>query len=74
MDQKTGRRAWLFHPRRHEWRTHFQWKDLMIVGRTPIGRATVRLLNMNAEDDLEIRQALKTLGRFPPLETVRPTR
>ena len=31
----------------------------MLVGLTPIGRATVHLLHMNAEDRLKVRAALK---------------
>ncbi len=38
--------------------------DGRIVGITPIGRATVRLLNMNTERRLEIREALRHLGRL----------
>jgi len=34
----------LFHPRRDTWQDHFVMHGAMIVGRTPAGRATVRLL------------------------------
>lgn len=66
VDRVTGQRVWLFHPRRHRWETHFRWRDLRVLGRTPVGRATASLLNMNAAEDLEVRQALRELGRFPP--------
>ncbi|MFM9960549.1 MAG: HNH endonuclease [Planctomycetaceae bacterium] len=71
VDHVTGRRVWLFHPRRHLWQTHFRWSDLFVVGRTPAGRATVALLHMNAGEDLETRQELREMGRFPPHANVR---
>src|SRR5437773_1337898 len=39
----------LFNPRTNRWSDHFRWTSdgLQIRGRTPIGRATVRLLRMN---------------------------
>jgi hypothetical protein len=36
----------------------------MVVGLTPIGRATVRLLPMNAEDRLKVRAVLKERGEL----------
>ena len=74
VDLQTGRRVWLFHPRRHRWSVHFHWKSLMIVGRTSIGRATVRLLNMNDPKELERRRLLKNEGMFPPAEDALPLR
>jgi len=43
---------------------HFVLDDIMIVGLTPIGRATVRLLHMNAEDRLKVRAVLKERGEL----------
>lgn len=48
----------LFHPRLELWDDHFKLRGARIVGRTAIGRATVRLLNMNSEDRLKMRQEL----------------
>jgi hypothetical protein len=45
----------LFHPRKDRWDDHFEMRDAAIVGKTPIGRTTVFVLNMNAEDQLELR-------------------
>jgi HNH endonuclease len=53
IDPKTGRRNWLFHPRRQKWTRHFRWVGPKLVGRTGIGRATVAVLAIN--DPLRVR-------------------
>jgi len=55
----------LFNPRQHTWREHFILEDASIVGRTPIGRATVVLLKLNAPTRLLHRQMLRAQGRYP---------
>ena len=48
-DPATGTWIELFHPLQHEWAEHFRLdEDGMIVGLSPIGRATVSALQMNA--------------------------
>lgn len=54
----------LFHPRRQIWEEHFRWEHALLVGRTAIGRATIRTLQCNAEDMLELRRELLVA---PPL-------
>jgi hypothetical protein len=56
----------LFHPRRQNWQRHFQWNGPRLVGKTKCGRATVRVLNINAEDRVDLRRLLISLGDFPP--------
>ncbi len=56
----------LFHPRRHNWASHFRWDGPQLVGRTPIGLATVALLRINLPAQLAVRQALIDEGVFPP--------
>lgn len=46
----------LFHPRRDNWSEHFRLSKAHIVGVTPVGRATVHLLQMNTRDRLQIRE------------------
>jgi hypothetical protein len=46
----------LFHPRQHDWDEHFSRRGDRIVGRTPIGRGTARLLDMNDEERRELRR------------------
>ena len=62
LDQETGELVPLFHPRRDSWTDHFAWEGTVIVGRTPIGRATVQLLAMNDWQRVEVRENLKTEG------------
>jgi hypothetical protein len=66
IDPKTGRRVWLFHPRRMKWDRHFRWDGPVLVGRTPIGRATIEVLAINLPHRVAQRAALIAEGRFPP--------
>src|SRR6266700_6099927 len=43
IDPESGRRARLFHPRRDHWEEHFEWRGIYVVGKTAIGRTTVRV-------------------------------
>jgi hypothetical protein len=45
----------LFHPRTDLWTEHFQFDEARLLGLTPIGRATINVLAMNAEDLLLLR-------------------
>lgn len=45
IDPATGRKVDLFNPRTDAWSEHFVILNGRIVGLTPIGRATARLLN-----------------------------
>lgn len=67
IDPKTQRKAWLFNPRRNKWTTHFRWRGAELIGRTPIGRATISVLQINAPHRLAQRAALIAEGIFPPL-------
>ena len=62
-DPKTGVRTSLFDPRRHEWEDHFRWRRFFIVGRTPIGRATVEAIRFNRPQILAIRSEEAIRGR-----------
>jgi hypothetical protein len=55
VDPLTGTPTWLFNPRLQSWAEHFEAVGPLIVGRTDVGRATVRLLNMNAPRRIELR-------------------
>jgi hypothetical protein len=56
-DPETNQLTELFHPRRHPWTEHFEWQGVLILGKTPIGRTTVEVLLMNAEERLQLRMA-----------------
>ena len=64
FDPETNILVPLFNPRTQSWHEHFALDDVMVVGLTPIGRATVRLLHMNAEDRLKVRTVLKERGEL----------
>ena len=55
IDPVTGSKVEVFNPRINVWSEHFAVSRGMIVGLTPIGRATVRLLNMNDSRRVELR-------------------
>ena len=46
----------LFNPRTDSWNDHFAIRDAKIVGLTPTGRATARLLNMNDSRRVDLRE------------------
>jgi hypothetical protein len=58
IDPETGKLARLFNPRKDAWHDHFVLRESYVSGLTPEGRATVRLLNMNAPRRVELRQAI----------------
>jgi len=64
IDPATGEVVPLFHPRAQEWRQHFAPRGAEITGLTPTGRATVRVLNMNAPRRVELRAVLRANGEF----------
>ena len=68
LDPLTGERVRLYHPRRDRWSEHFQWSAdyALIIGTTPIGRATVARLHLNRSGVVNLRESLRRLGLHPP--------
>lgn len=68
-DAVTGRDVLLYHPRRDKWDDHFVWQDnyTQIIGITPTGRATVKLLDLNREGVVNLRIAVRSIGKHPPI-------
>lgn len=64
IDPQTQEQTKLFHPREDSWEEHFAIRDGVVVGLTPHGRATVRLLHMNKPRLVRLRQELIALGEF----------
>lgn len=62
VDPETEQTVDLFHPRKDQWEKHFVWQGPRLVGLTPIGRATVTLLQCNHPDALLAREALMAEG------------
>ena len=58
IDPQTKQQAELFDPRRDDWKDHFTIEAGTIIGLTPTGRATARLLNMNASRLVRLRREL----------------
>lgn len=56
VDPETDEVVPLFNPRQDEWTEHFLTERGEITGLTPTGRATVRLLNMNAPRRVQLRE------------------
>jgi len=60
IDPDTHVLVALFNPRGDVWSDHFVVRGGHVVGLTPTGHATVRLLNMNAPRRVELREAWLT--------------
>ncbi|PYJ97105.1 MAG: restriction endonuclease [Verrucomicrobia bacterium] len=57
IDPHTRRVTELFHPRHQRWDDHFERRSIYVIGKTATGRTTVRVLNMNSEDQLALRSS-----------------
>jgi len=66
LDRRTRKLTPLFNPRRHKWSRHFRWRGAYLTGRTPVGRVTVALLQINEEYRVGLREGLIEEGVFPP--------
>lgn len=68
LDVNTGEIVRLFNPRQQTWVEHFAWTSEgdRIVGRTPIGRATVIALQLNRPSLVRARKAWVSVGWHPP--------
>jgi len=68
IDPLTQASTRLYHPRVDTWQDHFQWSEdeTMIIGTTPIGRATVDLLKVNRMGNINLRKLLVSVGLHPP--------
>jgi HNH endonuclease len=66
LDAKTRQLSPLFNPRRQKWARHFRWQGAYLVGRTAVGRVTVKILNINDPLRVELRETLIAERAFPP--------
>lgn len=64
IDPKTNKIVRLFHPRRQKWQTHFHANGVTIVGRTAVSRSTIRVLEMNGDEQLQLRETLQSLKQL----------
>jgi HNH endonuclease len=65
VDSETRELVRLFHPRRDAWTDHFGWHEAVLVGFTPVGRATIAVLDMNHPSAVAVREELMGEGVFP---------
>ncbi|MCP4360068.1 MAG: hypothetical protein GY796_18845 [Chloroflexi bacterium] len=68
IDPVSQQLAPLFNPRKQSWPFHFTWSEegTLIIGLTPVGRATVLALNMNDSTIVEARLHWVEAGWHPP--------
>ena len=64
VDPDTAQMVSIFNPRKDAWSEHFRFDNGWIIGVTAVGRATVRLLNVNDLDRVEARRKLWLAGHF----------
>ena len=62
VDPESGQLVRLFHPRTDLWTEHLEFEVERILGKTPIGRATVQVLAINASEPLRFRYELIRAG------------
>ncbi len=67
IDKGTGQLVPLYNPRKDIWAEHFTWNEgfTLIVGISPIGRATVTKLKLNRQSIINLRTALFKVGEHP---------
>jgi hypothetical protein len=58
LDPATALVTPLFNPCHERWADHFRWDGPAIVGISPVGRATVDLLELNEQFRVAAREAL----------------
>jgi hypothetical protein len=68
LDPLSGDSVPLYHPRQQGWDEHFAWNTdySVIIGLTPVGRATVEALQLNRGGVVNLRRVLYTVGEHPP--------
>src|SRR5262245_454174 len=64
-DPVTGALLPLFNPRHDKWSQHFAWRGATLIGKTPVGRATIDVLNINEQERVAHRAMLIKIGVFP---------
>lgn len=67
-DPERGATVPLFHPRSDRWSEHFEWSEdgTTLLGKTPVGRATVDVLQVNHADMVAVRRLWVMAGWHPP--------
>ncbi len=58
----TGSIVRLFHPRKDRWGDHFHWQGPLLVAQTDVAVATIKVLDINDSDAIEVRRLLLDFG------------
>ncbi len=68
LDPATNKLVPLFNPRQMNWEEHFSWNEdaTQMLGITPIGRATIELLQTNRDGVTNMRRVLTIMNEHPP--------
>ena len=64
LDPESGILTRLFRPRDDVWSQHFEFQGPFLVGKTEVGRTTIRVLAMNADGLLRLRTELLKEGSW----------
>ncbi len=67
---ETNKLIRFYNPRVDRWNEHFRLNGVVIEPLTEIGEATVRILQMNHDDQILERQVLSRRGRYPSEATL----
>lgn len=67
IDPATNKPAYLFNPRKHQWKRHFHLNGGRIEPLTACGRATASLLQFNTLANITERLRLIAIGHYPRL-------
>ena len=62
IDSDTKQITRLVNPRTDIWKDHFRYEGAILIGMTPIGRATVRVLRINLPVRIAWRQMFLATG------------
>ena len=65
LNPETNELVQFYHPRTMRWREHFRLNAVVIEPLTEIAEATIRILQMNADDQILERQVLYNRRRYP---------
>jgi hypothetical protein len=64
IDDENDETVRLFNPRKDHWQDHFYIDEGEILPKTPIGNATVKILQLNQVDRVILRKELVAIGIY----------
>jgi hypothetical protein len=64
IDENNEQTIRFFNPRKDTWTEHFELNEGQILGKSMIGQATVKVLDMNQIERVILRKALFEIGQY----------